>query len=74
MKIVKMLLSYGATAALLDDQGWLFTFPEYEGVRIMIEKHRGMHIQQIMKCICDKKGLPVLKQIWLVSRDTKIAL
>uniref|UniRef100_A0A2C9LW87 Uncharacterized protein n=1 Tax=Biomphalaria glabrata TaxID=6526 RepID=A0A2C9LW87_BIOGL len=70
-KIVDLLLSSGATTAMLDTDGNLLTCPKYEGVRIIIDFYRDKHTKQIMKCIEDKskKGLTLLQQIWLPKFD-----
>ncbi|XP_059173061.1 serine/threonine-protein phosphatase 6 regulatory ankyrin repeat subunit B-like isoform X2 [Physella acuta] len=68
-KIVELLLSYGATSAMLDNEGNLVSCQQFEGVRIIIESHRQQHTKQIIKCIQDKKGLEMLKQIWLPRFD-----
>ncbi|XP_071103515.1 serine/threonine-protein phosphatase 6 regulatory ankyrin repeat subunit B-like isoform X3 [Haliotis cracherodii] len=70
-QIVLLLLQHGATTAILDARGALFTCPEYEGVRIMIETHREKQTKLIMKCVQDKskKALAMLQKSWLPCFD-----
>ncbi|XP_067685629.1 serine/threonine-protein phosphatase 6 regulatory ankyrin repeat subunit B-like isoform X2 [Haliotis asinina] len=70
-QIVLLLLQHGATTAILDGQGTLFTCPEYEGVRIMIETHREKQTKLIMKCVQDKskKAFEMLQKSWLPCFD-----
>ena len=67
--MTSLLIEYGATTALLDSKGSLFTSPEFEGARILIEGHRNEHTQTVMKLVADKsKKAPfLLMKIWLVS-------
>ncbi|XP_033728424.1 LOW QUALITY PROTEIN: ankyrin-1-like [Pecten maximus] len=68
MQIVKLLLSRGATTALLDGHGVLFSLPEYAygGVFNEIESHRHKHTNDVMKLIRNKskKRLQELRKIW----------
>ncbi|KAK6166591.1 hypothetical protein SNE40_023246 [Patella caerulea] len=70
-KMVQLLLNYGATTALLDNQGLLFTCCEYEGVRMLIESHRERHTKHVMKLISDKskKAPSLLQKVWLPRFD-----
>ncbi|XP_066263679.1 ankyrin-1-like isoform X4 [Branchiostoma lanceolatum] len=63
-KIVRVLLLNGATTALLDSYGELFSCPQYQGVQMLIETHRKRHLERIMDTLRNKKGLPHLKTIW----------
>ncbi|CAH1249192.1 ANK2 [Branchiostoma lanceolatum] len=63
-KIVRVLLLNGATTALLDSYGELFSCPQYQGVQMLIETHRKCHLERIMDTLRNKKGLPHLKTIW----------
>ncbi|GFR73356.1 ankyrin-2 [Elysia marginata] len=70
--IVELLLSHGATTSLLDEQGQLIMCPQYEGLRIMVERHRHNHTKEIMRLILEgkgRKGLDELRQIWLPKFD-----
>ncbi|KAL5005602.1 hypothetical protein ScPMuIL_016760 [Solemya velum] len=71
IKIVKLLMRYGATVALLDSRGSLITCPEFVGVRAEIESHREKHTQLIMKLITDKtkKSMQILLHHWLPKFD-----
>lgn len=66
--MVKTLLANGATTALLDKNGFLFSLPEFGGVWSEVEATRQRHTKLIMCCLCDKskKGLIDLQKIWLV--------
>ncbi|CAL1545270.1 unnamed protein product [Lymnaea stagnalis] len=70
-KVVELLLSRGATTAMLDNKGSLVSCSQYDGVRIMIESARTQHTRQVIKAIEDKsrKGLPILQQLWLPRFD-----
>ena len=68
-RIVGLLLSHGATTALLDEEGQLITCGQYEGVRVQIESHREQHARDVVSLINNrsKKALQQLQKIWLVS-------
>ena len=69
IKIANLLLECGATTAILDRTGSLFTCPEYEGVRVTIDATRDEHTKLVVRCVTDKsrKALATLQQVWLVS-------
>ncbi|KAK3767661.1 hypothetical protein RRG08_022696 [Elysia crispata] len=70
--IVELLLSRGATTSLLDEHGQLVTCPQFEGLRIMVERHRYNHTKDIMRLILEgkgRKGLEQLRNIWLPKFD-----
>ncbi|XP_060074269.1 ankyrin-3-like isoform X2 [Ylistrum balloti] len=73
IRIVKLLLSQGATTALLNTNGVLFSLPEYAygGVFNEIEYHRHKHTNEVMKLIRDKskKRLQELRKIWMPRFD-----
>ncbi|XP_066263676.1 ankyrin-2-like isoform X2 [Branchiostoma lanceolatum] len=50
-KIVRVLLLNGATTALLDSYGELFSCPQYQGVQMLIETHRKRHLERILECL-----------------------
>lgn len=68
MKLISLLIEQGATTALLDQQGMLFTSPEFEGSRVQIEGHRLEHTRQVMTLVENKskKALLALQNIWVV--------
>ena len=61
-----MLLEYGASAAIVDDQGRLYRCTEFEGVQALIERHRKNRTERIMLAIKDRKRLKHLKKMWQV--------
>ncbi|XP_072180805.1 uncharacterized protein [Diadema setosum] len=67
--IVKMLLDHGASAAIVDDSGYLYTCREFEGVQALIERHRKSRTELIMLGIKDKKRLKSLKKMWQPKFD-----
>ncbi|KAK3598963.1 hypothetical protein CHS0354_024634 [Potamilus streckersoni] len=69
--IVDVLIDNGATVALLDSQGELFSCAEYEGVRMKIHTFRDEHTKQIMNLIMDKskKAFQQLPKLWLPKFD-----
>ncbi|KAL4220754.1 hypothetical protein ACF0H5_021148 [Mactra antiquata] len=70
-KIIKRLLENGATTALLNSQGTLFTTAEYEGARSLIEGHRNEHTNVIFKLVSEKPktALPTLMKVWVPRFD-----
>ncbi|XP_019637499.1 PREDICTED: serine/threonine-protein phosphatase 6 regulatory ankyrin repeat subunit B-like [Branchiostoma belcheri] len=50
-RIVRLLLQNGATTALLDSYGELFSCPQYQGVQMLIETHRKQHLDRILECL-----------------------
>ncbi|XP_041374461.1 ankyrin-3-like isoform X2 [Gigantopelta aegis] len=71
IKVANLLLQCGATTAILDANGCLFTCPEFEGLRIMIDAERDQHTKLIAKCITDKskKAFNTLQEAWLPRFD-----
>ena len=69
IKMTSLLIENGATTAILNTKGNLFTSPEYEGVRLQIETHRSAHSKQVMKLVSErsKKALSMLAKVWLVG-------
>ena len=67
--MTSLFIEHGATTAILNNKGTLFTSPEYEGVRLQIETHRSAHTKQIMKLVAEKskKALFMLEKVWLVG-------
>ena len=67
--MTSLLIENGATTAILNTKGNLFTSPEYEGVRLQIETHRSAHSKQVMKLVSErsKKALSMLTKVWLVG-------
>ena len=70
IKLLTLLIKKGATTALLNSQGTLFTCPEFEGAQVEIEKYRLEHTFQVMSLIEDKskRAFEKLKAIWVVCR------
>lgn len=68
LKIVKCLLNQGATTALLDSNGHLFSVTEFEGVWNEIASHRQKHSDIIMSLIekDSKHNIEKLKKVWVV--------
>jgi len=68
LKIVRTLLNHGATAALLDSNGNLFSVTEFEGVWNEIASHRQKHSDIIMSLIekDSKHNIEKLKKVWVV--------
>ncbi|XP_053375016.1 serine/threonine-protein phosphatase 6 regulatory ankyrin repeat subunit A-like isoform X2 [Mercenaria mercenaria] len=71
IKLTSLLIECGATTAILDPKGTLFTSPEFEGARVLIEGHRNEHTQAVMKLVADKsKKAPFfLSKIWVSRFD-----
>ncbi|XP_052243498.1 serine/threonine-protein phosphatase 6 regulatory ankyrin repeat subunit B-like isoform X2 [Dreissena polymorpha] len=71
VNIVKLFIENGATTAILNKQGTLFTSPEYEGARILIEACRNTHTELVMKLVADKskKALKQLEKVFLPRFD-----
>ena len=69
IKMTSLLIENGATTAILNTKGNLFTSPEYEGVRLQIETHRSAHSKQVVKLVSErsKKALSMLTKVWLVG-------
>jgi hypothetical protein len=69
IQLTSLLIDFGATTALLDSKGSLYTSPEFEGARVLIEGHRNEHTQAVMKLVSDKsrKAPFLLIKIWVVS-------
>ena len=69
IKMTSLFIEHGATTAILNNKGTLFTSPEYEGVRLQIETHRSAQTKQIMKLVADKskKALYMLEKLWVVG-------
>ena len=67
--MTSLFIENGATTAILNNKGTLFTSPEYEGVRLQIETHRSAQTKQIMKLVADKskKALFMLEKLWVVG-------
>ncbi|KAJ8319864.1 hypothetical protein KUTeg_001451 [Tegillarca granosa] len=67
IRMVKTLLANGATTALLDKNGFLFSLPEFGGVWSEVEATRQRHTKLILCCLADKskKGLIDLQKTWL---------
>ena len=67
--MTSLFIEHGATTAILNNKGALFTSPNFEGVRLQIETHRSSHTQQVMKLTSDKskKAVLLLEKIWLVG-------
>lgn len=68
--MIKLFLDFGATTALLNQHGTLFSSSEYEGARVLIEGHRNEHTDTVMKVIMDKskKSLVQLSQVFVVRK------
>lgn len=71
IELISLLIEHGATTALLNSQGTLFTSPEFEGARVFIEGHRNKHTKAVMKLVCDKskKAHLQLAKIWVPRFD-----
>lgn len=71
LKPVKCLLNHGATTALLDSSGSLFSVPEYEGVWSEILSHRQKHTDLVMNLIekDSKQKFEKLKKAWVPGFD-----
>ncbi|KAK3082822.1 hypothetical protein FSP39_006354 [Pinctada imbricata] len=71
MRVVKSLLLHGATTALLDSTGQLFTLSEYGGVWNEIESSRQRHANHVFNFITQKskKSFLALVKIWLPGFD-----
>ncbi|RUS78525.1 hypothetical protein EGW08_013703, partial [Elysia chlorotica] len=70
--IVEVLLRHGATTSLLDELGQLVTCPQFEGLRIMVERHRHSHTRDVARLVLEgkgRKGLEELRNIWLPKFD-----
>ncbi|GFN91984.1 ankyrin-1-like [Plakobranchus ocellatus] len=70
--IVELLLSHGATTSLLDERGQLIRCPQFEGLRIMVERHRQAHTRDVMQLLLEgkgRRGLEQLRHIWLPKFD-----
>ncbi|XP_033114521.1 ankyrin-2-like isoform X2 [Anneissia japonica] len=63
-KLVKKLLQLGASSAILDRRGKLYTCREFEGVQVLIETHRRTRTDRIMLAIKVEKEIKMLKKIW----------
>ena len=72
--MTSLFIEQGATTAILNNKGTLFTSPEYEGVRLQIETHRSAHTKLIMKLVAEKskKALFMLEKVWLVGIHVKL--
>ena len=66
-RIVKILLDHGASSAVLDPRGQLYKCREFDGVQVLIERHRRTRTEQIMLCIKDRKRFGYLKRMWQVG-------
>ncbi|XP_060583022.1 ankyrin-3-like isoform X2 [Ruditapes philippinarum] len=71
IQLTSLLIDFGATTALLDSKGSLYTSPEFEGARVLIEGHRNEHTQAVMKLVSDKsrKAPFLLIKIWVPRFD-----
>lgn len=74
INLISLLIDYGATTALLNPQGTLFTSPEFEGARALIEGHRNEHTLAVMKLVRDKskKAHLQLAKIWVVGGNISL--
>lgn len=65
---MRTLLNHGATTALLDSNGNLFSVTEFEGVWNEIASHRQKHSVIIMSLIekDSKRNIEKLKKVWVV--------
>lgn len=65
---MRTLLNHGATTALLDSNGNLFSVTEFEGVWNEIASHRQKHSVIIMSIIekDSKHKIEKLKKVWVV--------
>ncbi|XP_072034859.1 uncharacterized protein [Amphiura filiformis] len=68
-RIVKILLEHGASSAVLDLKGQLYKCKEFDGVQVLIERHRRTRTEQIMLCIKDRKRLGYLRRMWQAKFD-----
>ncbi|XP_071792106.1 uncharacterized protein [Asterias amurensis] len=68
-RIVKSLLDYGATSALIDSHGQPYKVSQYEGVQFLIERHQRSRIEQITTCIKNRKYFNRLTRIWQCKYD-----
>ncbi|XP_038049666.1 ankyrin-3-like [Patiria miniata] len=68
-RIVKLLLSHGASSALVDSQGQLYKCCEFEGVQVLIEHHQRRRAEQIAAYIKGTRGVHQLIKVWQAKFD-----
>jgi len=68
VELVRLFLETGATTALLNQHGALFTPRQFEGAIVLIEAYRNKHTAQVMKLVADKskKAVAQLAKIFIV--------
>ncbi|XP_071943055.1 uncharacterized protein [Antedon mediterranea] len=63
-RLVRKLFQRGASSAVLDLRGKLYTCREFEGVQVLIETHRKNRTDRIMLAIKVDKKLKELRKLW----------
>ncbi|XP_076459845.1 uncharacterized protein LOC143292985 isoform X3 [Babylonia areolata] len=70
-QVVEVLLSHGASAAVLDSQGQLMNCPQYQGVSTLLFSHRYTHTHLVTSLLCShsRKDFEQLQKMWVPRFD-----